>query len=150
MLINENFVHIPPLGLILGIFAHPSQSYCGRPHLWDWDYPFLQDSLVSPIIHTGTQNVRGRLQSGYRVPALPGSADAKATMDAVKPAQAAQETAASIFMSLPCPAHSTPLLVLLGRPLPNESQVTWKGVVGRLRQMWGVKFLGPQIKHRAA
>lgn len=107
-------------------------------------------SLVSLIIHIGTRNVRGRLQSGYSVPALPGSADARATMDAVNPAQAAQETAASIFMSLPCPVHSTPLLVLLGRPLPNVSQVTWKGVVGRLRQTWGVKFLEPQIKHRAA
>lgn len=111
---------------------------------------FYRTVLYPPSYTQGTRNVRGRLQSGYRVPALPGSADAKATMDAVKPAQAAQETAASIFMSLPCPAHSTPLLVLLGRPLPNESQVTWKGVVGRLRQMWGVKFLGPQIKHRAA
>lgn len=66
------------------------------------------------------------------MPVLPGSADARATMDAVNPAQAAQETAASIFMSVPCHVHLTPLLVLVGHPLPNVSQVTWKGVVGGL------------------
>lgn len=84
------------------------------------------------------------------MPALPGSADARATMDAVNTAQAAQETAAIIFMSVPCHVHPTPLLVLLGHPLPNMSQVTWKGVVGRLTQTWGVKFLEPQITHRTA
>lgn len=144
------------LGLILGIFAHPSQSYCCRPQLWDC--LFLQDSLISIIMPTGTRNIRGWLQGGYSVPALPGSADARAATDAVGPAQAAQETdflacfgdsCQNFLVSpLPCSLHTFACLAWTSITQCESSHLERRGREAYIGM--GVKFLEPQLKHRAA
>ena len=131
------------MGLILGIFAHPSQSYC-RPHLWD--YPFLQDSVISIIIYTGTRNVRGWLQSGYNV----ACSAWLCYHGCCEPCPKLPRDSCQHFhvCTLPCPSHTFACLAWTSIAQCESSHLERSG--GRLRQTWGGKFLEPQITHRAA